>query len=292
MANENKLFRTNSFKVVGTLAGAEVKTGVAKNGGYVSVDAVITAVIDGVNNEYQVGFFANETTKDGKHSKLYDTYVGLPELINKKVEITGEIRENRYWSTNLGQMVSTQLLSGRWVKGVPATTADEGTYEIGGFIGRQVTERKNKNDEVYRYDVTLGQSNFNGDGMSIFTLHVNPVDREILNGVESYEIGETVKLKGKLAFTVETKTEADPNSGFGEPMMRTFTNKQRNFYIIGGSNPGAITGESAYDASVVKILKEAYDKRDVELQASAKTEAPSAPVVNEAPVTRRQTSLL
>jgi hypothetical protein len=128
--------------------------------------------------------------------------------------------------------------------------------------------------------------------MSIFTLHVNPNDREILNGVESYEIGETVKLKGKLAFTVETKTEADPNSGFGEPMMRTFTNKQRNFYIIGGSNPGAITGESAYDASVVKVLKEAYDKRDVELQASAKTEAPSAPVVNEAPVTRRQTSLL
>lgn len=292
MANENKLFRTNSFKVVGTLASAEVKTGVAKSGGYVSVDAVITAVIDGVNNEYQIGFYASETTKEGKHSKLYDTYVGLPELLNKKVEITGEIRENRYWSTNLGQLISTQLLSGRWVKGVPASTADEGSYEIGGFIGRQITERKNKNDEVYRYDVTVGQSNFNGDGMSIFTLHINPDNREILNGVESYEIGETVKLKGKLAFTVETKTEADPNSGFGEPMMRTYTNRQRNFYIIGGSNPGAISGDEAYTPAVVKQLKEAYDKRDVELQSSAKTEAPTAPVVNEAPVTRRQTSLL
>lgn len=292
MANENKLFRTNLFKVVGTLANVNVKTGVAKSGGYVSVDAVITAVIDGVNNEYQIGFYAAETTKEGKHSKLYDTYVGLPELLNKKVEITGEIRENRYWSTNLGQLISTQLLSGRWVKGVPASTTDEGSYEIGGFIGRQVTERKNKNDEVYRYDVTLGQSNFNGDGMSIFTLHINPENREILNGVESYEIGETVKLKGKLAFTVETKTEADPNSGFGEPMMRTYTNRQRNFYIIGGSNPGAITGDEAYTPAVVKQLKEAYDKRDVELQSSAKTEAPAAPVVNEAPVTRRQTSLL
>lgn len=292
MANENKLLRTNDFKVVGTLASADIKTGVAKNGGYVSVDAVVTAVIDGVNNEYQIGFFANETTKEGKHSKLYDTYAGLESFIGKKVEITGEIRENRYWSANLGQLISTQLLSGKWVKGVAVSTADEGSFTIGGFIGRQVAERTNKKDEVYRYDVTIGQSNFNGDGMSVFTLHIAPENREILNGVESYEVGETVKLKGKLAFTVETKTEADPNSGFGEPMMRTFTNKQRNFYIIGGSNPGAISGDEAYTPAVVKQLKEAYDKRDVELQSSAKTEAPTAPVVNEAPVTRRQTSLL
>lgn len=289
MANENKLFRANSFKVVGTLASADVKTGVAKNGGYVSVDAIVTSEFDGRMHEYQVGFFANETTKEGAHSKLYDTYVGLKDLVNHKVEINGDIRENRYWSTNLGQLISTQLLSGRWVKSVPVTTADEGTYELGGFFGR-ISEKRNKADEVYRYDVVIGQSNFNGDNMSVYTVHIDPTDREILAGVEGYSIGDTVKLKGTLAFTVETKTEVDPNSGFGQPMMRTFTNKQRNFYITSGSNP--IEGDNAYDTVTISTLKAAYEKRDLELMSAAKTTTVTTPVVNEAPVTRRQTSLL
>lgn len=290
MANENKLFRQNSFKIVGTLVSADVKTGVGKNGGYVSVDTIITSDFDGKNHEYQVGFYANETTKEGAHSKLYDTYVALKNLEGSKVDVSGEIRENRYFSSNVGQLISTQLLSGKWVKSVPVTTANEATYELGGFLGRQVTEKKNKQDEVYRYDVVIGQSNYNGDNMSIFTLHINPTDMEILRGVEGYSIGDTVKLKGILAFTVETKTEIDPNSGFGEPMMRTFTNKQRNFYITSGSNP--IEGDSAYDSVTIRTLKEAYDKRDVELMNAAKTTTATAPVVNEAPVTRRQTSLL
>lgn len=292
MANENKLFRVNDFKVVGTLVSAEVTAGNRSSDGaaYVSVDATVTSVIDGKTNEYQIGFYANQLTQEGKPSKLYETYSKLPELINKKVEISGEIRENRFWSKNAGQLVSTQLLSGKWVKGVAVTTADEGTFSLGGFVAKSIIEKRNKEDEIYRYDVTLAQSNYNGDNMNVFTIHVDPNDREIIAGVEGYQLGDTVKLIGKLAFYVETVTVEDKNSGFGAPMTRTFTNKQRNFYITSGSNP--LSDESAYGQDTISKLSNAYKAKDIELANNAKLEAPAAPVTNAAPVSKRQTSLI
>lgn len=289
--NENKLFKVNDFKVVGTLTNAEVTIGnrTTDGAGYVSVDATVSSVIDGKTNEYQIGFFANQLTKEGKPSKLYETYSKMAELIDKKVEITGEIRENRFWSKNAGLLVSTQLLSGKWVKGVAATTADEGTFSIGGFVAKSIMEKRNKDEEIYRYDVTIAQSNYNGDNMSVFTLHIDPNDREIVAGVEGYQLGDTVKLIGKLAFYVETVTVEDKNSGFGAPMTRTFTNKQRNFYITSGSNP--LSDNSAYDQTSIANLSNAYKAKDVELMNSAKKEAP-APVVKSAPVSTRQTSLI
>lgn len=292
MANENKLFRTNDFKVVGTLVSAEVTAGNRSSDGaaYISVDATVTSVIDGKTNEYQIGFYANQLTQEGKTSKLYETYSKLPELINKKVEISGEIRENRFWSKNAGQLVSTQLLSGKWVKGVAVTTVDEGTFSLGGFVAKSIIEKRNKEDEIYRYDVTIAQSNYNGDNMNVFTIHVDPNDREIVAGVEGYQLGDTVKLIGKLAFYVETVTVEDKNSGFGAPMTRTFTNKQRNFYITSGSNP--LSDESAYDQDAISKLSNAYKAKDIELANNAKLEAPAAPVTNAAPVSKRQTSLI
>ena len=101
--NENKLLRENSIKIVGRLTDAQVTLGNRKDNGqgYISVDATVVSLINGVSNEFKVNFYTNQLTKDGKQSKLYDSYNKLPEMIGKKVEIDGEIRENRYWSTNL-----------------------------------------------------------------------------------------------------------------------------------------------------------------------------------------------
>lgn len=293
--NKNLLFNENSFKVVGRLASAEVKLGnrVENGGAYVSVEAIVNSVIEGEDNEYPVTFFANEQTKEGKHSKLYDTYAKLPELIGKKVEITGSIRENRFWSTGANQLVSSQQLSGMWVKGVVETTPDMGTFSLGGFLGRAIQERRNKNDEVYRYDVVIGQSNYKGDNMSMFVVHINPNDREVLNGVQSlYEVGDTFKIEGDLRFIVKEEVVTE-ETGFGKPITKTYKNKQKNFYVTSGSNPIVEEGK-AYDVEVVKALKAAYDAKDVELMNAQKTVEKSAPapVAAATTVTRRQASLI
>lgn len=291
---ENKLFRTNTFKVVGRLLNTDVRTGTLKSNGqeYISVDVTVQSTIGGKNNEFEISLFANKLTKDGKPSQLYTSYSKLPELVNKKVEISGEIRENRYFSSNLNQIISTQQLNGRWVRGVAEVNADEATYELGGFIVKSLVERQNKAGEVYRYDLTIAQSNYAGNGLSMYTLHVDPSRRDILAGVEGYNVGDTVRLNGNLNFTVETVVAASNNDGgFGEPVTRTYTNRQRNFFIEGGSAP--VQDDTTYDNVTIKTLIDAYKANDVALTAKGSTSTSSAaPAVEDAPVTRRQTSLI
>lgn len=289
---ENKLFRTNTFKVVGRLIKADVRTGNRKDNGqgYVSVDATVQSTIGGKTNEYEISLFASQMTKDGKPSQLYTSYTKMPELEGKKVEISGEIRENRYFSSNLNQIVSSQQLSGRWVRGVSDTTADVATYELGGFIVKSLVERQNKAGEVYRYDLTIAQSNFAGNGISMFVLHVDPSRRDIISGVEGYNVGDTVRLNGVLAHTVETVVAASNNEGgFGEPVTRTYTNRQKNFFIEGGSAP--IADDTAYDNVTIKTLIDAYKANDVALSSSAPASSSSTSTA-DAPVTRRQASLI
>ena len=290
---ENKLFRTNTFKVVGRLLNTDVRTGTLKSNGqeYISIDVTVQSTIGCKNNEFEISLFANKLTKDGKPSQLYTSYSKLPELVNKKVEISGDIRENRYFSSNLNQIISTQQLNGRWVRGVADSSADEATYELGGFIVKSLVERQNKAGEVYRYDLTIAQSNYAGNGLSMYTLHVDPSRRDILAGVEGYNVGDTVRLNGSLNFTVETVTAASNNDGgFGEPVTRTYTNRQRSFFIEGGSAP--IQDDTAYDNVTIKTLIDAYKANDVALTAKGSTSTSAAPAVEDAPVTRRQTSLI
>lgn len=295
--NENKLLRENSIKIVGKLMDAQVTTGNRKDNGqgYISVDATVVSQINGVSNEYKVNFYTSQLTKDGKQSKLYDSYSKLPEMIGRKVEIDGEIRENRYYSSNLNQLISTQLLAGKFVKGVVETAIDTATFVVGGFLVKTPVERRNKKDEVYRYDVTLGQSNYAGNGMSMITLHINPDHTEIVRAVEGmYGVGDTIQFTGSLVFKTEVVTVEDENTAFGAPVTKTYTNRQSNFYIEGGSNP--LSDERAYSSDVVKALIDAYKANDVKLQDAASSSAPvasAAPAVNAAPaVTKRQTSLI
>ena len=294
--NENKLLRENSIKIVGKLTDAQVTTGNRKDNGagYISVDATVVSVINGVSNEFKVNFYTSQLTKDGKQSKLYDSYSKLPEMVGRKVEIDGEIRENRYWSSNLNQLISTQLLAGKFVKGVVETAVDTATFVVGGFLVKTPVEKRNKKDEVYRYDVTLGQSNYAGNGMSMITLHINPDHSEIVRGVEGlYNVGDTAQFTGSLVFKTEVVTVEDENVAFGAPVTKTYTNRQSNFYIEGGSNP--LSDERAYSPEVVRTLIDAYKANDVKLQNAS---ADKAPVANAAPanaapaVTKRQTSLI
>lgn len=291
-ANQNKLLRENSFRIVGTLTNVDSTIGNRKDNGqeYISVNITVNSVIEGVPCEYEISLFSSKFTKDNKESQLFISYSKLGELKGKKIDVSGEIRENRYWSTNLGQMVSAQQLSGRFVRGVAESTADVATYTLGGFIVKTPVERTNKNGEVYRYDVTVGQSNYKGDNMSMFILHIDPNQREILAGVEGYEVGTTVKLNGVLNFKVEQVTVEDNNNAFGSSVTRTFTNRQKNFYIEGGSNP--IDDDSAYSPDVIKALINAYKAHDLELSSGAKSENEGAAGSAAAPVTKRQTSLI
>lgn len=293
MAETKELAKTNSFKVVGTLTQVEIKKGTMKDGKeFVSVNATVSSTIDGKANEFEIEFFSGKTTKEGKPSQLYINYEKMGELKDKKVEVTGEIRENRFWSTKTSQMASNLTLSGKFVRGVQADVQDSGDYEMVGFIVTGLTEKQNKNKEVYRYDLALGIANYNNSGMSVFTLNVDPENTAVVKGTQAYQVGKTVKVNGKLRFEVE-KVQKEEESAFGAPVVKTFINKKKNFFIVGGSNPYTDEG-TFYTNDQIRGLIEAYKAEDVKKQAAAASNAPQEgqTVEKDAPITSRQSSLI
>lgn len=289
------LLKQNSIKIVGRLINAEVKTDNRKSDGvgYVSATATIISNLDGRDNEFEVQFYSSALTADGKENQLYKSYVAMEDLKGKKVEINGDMRENRFYSVRNEQMGSAQVLNGRFIRGVSESTIDCANFELGGFVVRELVEKKNKAGEIYRYDLGLGQANYKGDMMALFTLHVDPIDVEIVNGVKGYKAGQTVKVNGDLRFIVET-VEATVNNegGFGTPVTRVFTNKQKNFYIKGGSAALSSSEDGYYDREVISNLTQAYKAHDVELENAAKQRGDSKPVAEKPSMVSRQTSLI
>ena len=290
------LLKTNSFKVVGRLSSSNLEVKQRKDNGntFISGDIVVIAELGGAKNEFEISFYANQKTADGKDSALFTSYSKLADLVGKKIEVTGSLGESRFWSSKTNQMASKQTLNGRFVRGVAESTADEGSFEIGGFVVQGLTERTNKNNEVYRYDLTLGQANYKGDAMMRLVAHINPADRDIVNGVRGYEVGQTVRVNGDLRFIVtETRAERSNEGGFGEPVVRVYTNKQHNFFITGGTAAIKDPEQGMYSSEVIRGLVAGYKARDVELENKAKSSAPAEQPAEEEPrVTSKQTSLI
>lgn len=288
----------NTFKVVGKLVSQDLKVGQRKDGkgGFISGNAVVVANLDGRENEFEISFFTNQSTKDGKESQLFTSYSKLGDLVGKKIEVSGDIRESRFWSSNANQMVSSQKLSGRFVRGVAETTEDEASFELGGFVVEELVEKKNKDNDVYRYDLTLGQANYKGDNMSRFIVHVNPSAIEIKRGVEQYHVGQTVEVYGDLRFIVTKSTVEQKNEGgFGAPIVRTYVNKQHNFFITGGTAAITDAAKGMYPSDVIRSLVGAYKARDTELMNDAKSSSSSSsasPVEEETKISFRQNSLI
>ena len=286
-----KFQRQNNFKIIGRLIKADVKLGTSAMSGqaYASVKSIVQSNINGETFEYEIDFYSAQLTSQGKPSALYTSYAKMADLEGKKVEISGYLRENRYFSNKLNQMSSAQELAGRFIKGVPESVSDESTWELSGFIAKTLTEKINKKGEVYRYDLALAQSNYGGNSISMFTLHIDPSRRDIVGAVSGYEVGQTIQLNGTLNFKVETVTsESKSEGGFGTGVTRTYTNRQKNFFITGGS--AAIKDETAYDSATISDLVSNYKARDVELSEKAQSRTSAAEVTPT--VTKKQTSLI
>lgn len=287
--------RTNNIKVVGRLISTDLKEANRKDNGqgYISGTITVQSVFGGSTKEFEISLYANAQTQAKQPNKLYISYSKLPELVGKKVEVTGELRENRYWSTNAKQLVSAQQLSGRFIRGVSESTEDEAKYELGGFVVTTLTERKNKEGEIYRYDLQLGQVNYSGNALSIFTLHVQPSDTEIIRGLQNmYHAGDTVLVNGILDYRVETVTRESANVGFGSGAVHTFTNRTRQLWIAGGSNVYTKEEDGKYSELAIRDLISAYKAKDVELAAKAKDGDKESVVEDKPVITGRQTSLI
>lgn len=291
------MLQTNNFHVVGSLISVDSKTGTFKQNGhnYINVTATIKSVINGQDNIFKIRFFSSDTKADGTPNKMFNIYNSLEKNYkDRRVVIDGSIRDNRFVGKD-GQMHASQSLEGKWISAAGESEVDEGTWSVGGFVAKDLEEKTNKNNEIYRYDFTIGQSNYKGDNMSLFTFHIAPGDNVILNGVRKYKVGDTITLNGKLNFIETIAVVEDKNNAFGEPITKTFVNHNNNYFITGGTNPITdAADQDKYSNQVITSLVAAYKASGVEIQQKASASKAAAPVeTNDAPKPSvRQTSLI
>lgn len=290
--------KTNSVSIVGRLIKCDLKTGNAKTDGRAYVSGTITVVsdLDGRDNEFTIDLFAYQQNNQGKESALYTKYIGLNNSLNQKVQVDGSLSVRRYFSTKANQLTSAQSINGRFIKNVAETTLDKAEFHLDGFVLNTLTEKKNKNNEIYRYDIKIGQSNYRGDNMIVYILNVDPSAREMVNGVQKMAVGATYELAGQLRSYTETQTieHTGGSFSFGQPIVSTYVNTYRSYFITGGRD---ITGETAYNGEVVRNLIAAWKAEGVQIETAAKNrmegaEKTSVPVENAAPIKNMQAALI
>lgn len=275
-----ELLKTNYFNLIGTLISADVKVDNRKADGaaYVSVNAQVSSVILGHTHTFKVSFFALQLNKNGAENKLFKTYEDMPNMLGKRVSINGDLRETRFFSQDQKQLVSANTLSGRFISVADIKVADKAEFALDGFITKALIEKENKEGELYRYDITIAQSNYNDTNISAFTLNVKPGNKGIIDGLRNYhEVGSTISLKGNLEAITTVTSVQDTKMAFGEPVQKTYTDIQKGFYIVSCSEPITVNN---YTAEITAPLIKAYN--DAGAAIIARTDKP----VEETPVAK------
>lgn len=293
MVTEIKKQQTNRFKVVGTLVQNDLKNQVAKTGknagkSFISGNIVVKSVIDGVEQMFQIRLYALEVTQKNERNKLYDSYSELGDLLNRRVSVSGSLSENRFWSTKTKQIMSGQILFGRFVNEAKAVDKDVANYEFSGYVARELVDKTTKDGNLYAYELVLGQVDYTGKSAQIFKFQVQKDREDIAKFIrENYLVGSTVSIEGPILFLTETKTR-EKKMAFGEPQASSFTITNHYFYITAGAP--VIDDETSYKMDELLAYKKAIAAHDIEIQNRASENDASAD--EETPLASRATSLL
>ena len=189
--------KQNSFKLVGELveANLETKTSVRSGKDFISGKIVIKSVLEGRQQLTEVELYSNKFKQDGTPNKLFETYANLGTLLNKRVRVSGELGESRFFSTTNSQLVSTTVNRGRYV--APADTGEKDTadFAFAGYIVKPLYEKNSKDGDLLAYEMVVAQANWNNTKPNLIKFTVAKDNKAAVNAIQKlYEKGMTVSV--------------------------------------------------------------------------------------------------
>lgn len=284
------MLNKNNLVVIGKLVEVKLAKGVTKAGKNYINGTVVVKVNEDV---HEIHVMCSEQKTDNTLSKTYPIWESCEKWIGKKVRIVGSVRENRYVSTRTNECVTAQQYNGTFITLARETEADSTNVQFEGFVVNELTEKLNADGQIYAYEIQLGQAYMKKDGTmspSLYTFTILTGDGEndaIIRAIKKlYTQDKTVSIEAEL---VNVTTTTATNAAFGKTSNVTRT--YRYLTIIGGNEP--IFDESAYTAAQIQEWSTAYNNRDIELVAQAKTSStPSITPAAPAAKTGRTTRLL
>jgi hypothetical protein len=291
MDANKEVAKQNSFKIVGELVEANLETKTSGRSGkdFISGKIVIKSVLDGRQQLTEVELYSNKFKQDGTSNKLYETYANLGTLLNKRVRVSGELGESRFFSTTNSQLVSTTVNRGRYV--APADTGEKDTtdFSFAGYIVKPLYEKNSKDGELLAYEMVVAQANWNNTKPTLIKFAVAKDNKAAVNAIQKlYEKGMTVSVRGIVSIVTED-VEVSEQTAFGES-TRVYHNTYKNYLIKTGSQP---LDKGTYTSQDILELNRAYEDDGLAIQTAAKGQATSGKTVTAAPAAKTpRTSLL
>lgn len=259
----------NRVTITGTLVENKltdvmIKTGANAGKNAISGEIVIKCLLDGSEQLFPIRLFTSEVTAEGKPSKLYTSYKDLAKKVGSRITVSGSLSENRFWSEKTNNVASAQTISGRFISDAKINAQDEASFEISGFVARELTEKVNKENEIYAYEMAVAQYDYKEKNADVFKLHVSKDDVKIANAImDEFVAGTTVHFYGNLRFLSETISR-EVEMAFGSPTVSNYEVTNRYYFITGAAV--AIADETAYTEDDIKKIKANNTARDLEIQ--------------------------
>ena len=276
----------NEVTITGDLVKSELveKTITTKDGKQVEVITGSVYLRTADKSEFEVRLYTNKFKKDSseetyfykEYSKFMEDMISIETAVEGQVPsvVTAsscEIRPNDYKSKNTGDVISSTVINGKFLKIESQKEAEiiskEATFTIEGIIGK-IEDEMDKNGNltgnktVVLYPIrqkTEDFSNENAYEVDEIYEYKCVIEQDLVAAFDSvgYYEGCFVELTGKMVNTMEVKTEVIQQA-FGAPIEKKKTTIVKKNVVKSGSNPSTI-----YDVELTDELVEALKQRRV-----------------------------
>ena len=276
----------NEVTITGDLVKSELveKTITTKDGKQVEVITGSVYLRTADKSEFEVRLYTNKFKKDSseetyfykEYSKFMEDMISIETAVEGQVPsvVTAsscEIRPNDYKSKNTGDVISSTVINGKFLKIESQKEAEiiskEATFTIEGIIGK-IEDEMDKNGNltgnktVVLYPIrqkTEDFSNENAYEVDEIYEYKCVIEQDLVAAFDSvgYYEGCFVELTGKMVNTMEVKTEVIQQA-FGSPIEKKKTTIVKKNVVKSGSNPSTI-----YDVELTDELVEALKQRRV-----------------------------
>lgn len=277
--------KMNKVNVNGVLTEVNTEVKTDKNGKeYIGGKIVVKCVLEGVENLIEMRVFSYKMTKAGAVSKLFTAYCNLEGLINRRVRVEGEFREEKMVDQTSGTVRAFNSISAKFVNEGRNDDTDCATFEYSGFVTKGIAERRNKDDELFGYRLEVAQSNYNDTNLSVIRFDVAKDDVNVAQAIQDYyQVGTTVVFYGILSQTTRSETRTE-EVAFGDPITKTRIYTDKLYRIKSGNPPFDPDDPNAYTPEEIKTLVEAYkNDNDARVLAAQSGAAATAETASSAP---------
>lgn len=292
MDANKEVAKQNSFKIVGDLVEVNLEQKLSQRSGkdFISGKIVVKSTIEGKTQLTEVELYSNKFKQDGTPNKLFETYATLEALLNKRVRVSGELGESRFFSTQSSQLVSTTVNRGRYVAPADTGEGDTADFAFAGYLVKPLYEKLSKEGDLVGYEMVIAQANWNNTKPTVIKFAVDKGNKAAVGAIQRlYEKGMTVSVRGNVS-VVTQDIEKVEETAFGES-TRVYHNTYKNYLIKTGSQP---LDKGAYAPQDILELNRAYEDDGLAIENAAKGQATAGKTTTAAPAPAKtpRTSLL